>query len=371
MQKFVINQMPTPTWNRLNVNCVNTVLPENINFIMPKYNFCENVEIKFIDVDTLKEKIKYLKRVNAENVIAGKNEYIRFDENLTALGKDIDDYLICGINKILSVNINDVTSKTPLVFKLNYTEKNQGILLFINAKDNARQSIVFDVSGEAENAFLFVKASISENAELSFAFSQMLGDKTDYYQDFAFVSGDNSTVKFTEAQLGAEKIYGAVRGELTGYKTEYNGKTSYLGKADDELDLSYNIIHSGKKGKSKMLYNGVLDGNAKKTFRGIIDFRNESDGSVGHEQENVLLLNENVLNNSLPVILCEVEDLDGCHGASIGKLDEKTLFYLESRGIDKKTAEQLMVESRLSEAVRDIDDDSVRLETEEFIKKLY
>lgn len=371
MGNVVINQMPTPTWNRLNVNKSNTVLPENINLIIPEYSYCGNAEIRLVDAEHLKNKLNPLKRVKVENVVAGKEEYIRFDQNLTALGKDIDDCLIHSTGKILSVSIDGVESEEPLVFRLNYNEKNQGVVLFIDVKDNAKQSIIFDVFGNAENAFLSVKAGVNENSELNLAFSQTLDDKTVYYQDFAFVSGDNSKVRFTEAQLGAKNVYGAVRAELTGYKAEYNGKTSYLGRTNGDLDLYYNIIHSGKKGISEMLYNGVLDGNAKKTFKGIIDFRNESDGSVGHEQENVLLLNENVLNNSLPVILCEVEDLDGCHGASIGKLDEKTLFYLESRGIDKKSAERLMVESRLSEAVRDIADESIRVKAEEFIKKLY
>lgn len=371
MQKTVINQMPAPTWNRLGVNYAEVKLPENIIAVIPEYTDCSNTCIKYIDSSELKKKLKSFKRIGAEKFVAGKKEYIRFEDNLTALGKDLDDYLIYGLGKALSINITAEKSDTTLVFKLHYTEENQGIILFIDAEENAKQSIIFDITGSAENAFLSVKTNIKNNADISFGFIQTLDGSTSYYQDFSFVSGDSSSVKFIEAQLGAKKVCGAVRAELIGYRAEYKGKTSYFGRNEDELDLLYNIIHGGKKGTSEMLYNGVLDGFSKKTFKGVIDFRNESEGSKGNEQENVLLLNENVLNNSLPVILCEVEDLDGCHGASIGKLDEKTLFYFESRGVNKKSAERMMVESRLLEAVREIDEADIRAKAEEFIKKLY
>ena len=64
----------------------------------------------------------------------------------------------------------------------------------------------------------------------------------------------------------------------------------------------------------------------KKTFRGTIDFRCGSSGSVGDEQEDVLLLGENIVNKTIPLILCEEEDVDGRHGATIGRLPEDMLF---------------------------------------------
>ena len=70
-----------------------------------------------------------------------------------------------------------------------------------------------------------------------------------------------------------------------------------------------------------------------KLFRGSIDFVKGCAGSVGNEKEDVLLLGDDVVNQTIPLILCAEEDVEGNHGASIGELDEKTLFYLMSRGI--------------------------------------
>ena len=80
---------------------------------------------------------------------------------------------------------------------------------------------------------------------------------------------------------------------------------------------------------------------AKKVFRGTIDFKRGSAGSVGSENETVLLLGEDAENKTVPVILCAEENVEGSHGATIGELDEDTLFYFASRGIDRAAVERL------------------------------
>ena len=69
-----------------------------------------------------------------------------------------------------------------------------------------------------------------------------------------------------------------------------------------------------------MTADGVLQGGAKKIYRGTIDFKNGSAGAVGDEKETVLLLSDDVVNQTIPLILCSEEDVQGNHGASIGKL---------------------------------------------------
>ena len=92
---------------------------------------------------------------------------------------------------------------------------------------------------------------------------------------------------------------------------------------------------------------GTLKDQAEKTFRGTIDFKKGCKGSVGAEQENVLLLGEEIVNKTIPLILCAEEDVQGDHGATIGELDEETLFYFAARGMDSVTAENLLTREKL------------------------
>lgn len=55
---------------------------------------------------------------------------------------------------------------------------------------------------------------------------------------------------------------------------------------------------------------GILDDQAFKLFRGTIDFKNGSSGSKGDEKEDVLLMGDNVVNQTIPLILCAEEDVE-------------------------------------------------------------
>ena len=93
------------------------------------------------------------------------------------------------------------------------------------------------------------------------------------------------------------------------------------------------VVHEGKLASIQRGKDAV-----KEVFRGSIDFKRGSSGSKGAETENVLLLGDDVENKTIPLILCAEEDVDGSHGATIGELDEETLFYFAARGIDQETA---------------------------------
>ena len=83
---------------------------------------------------------------------------------------------------------------------------------------------------------------------------------------------------------------------------------------------------------------------------------------MGDEKETVLLLSDDVVNQTIPLILCSEEDVQGNHGASIGKLDENLLFYLCSRGFTEQEAVDMMAKAKIDALCRRIEDeDTVQL----------
>nr|MCR5166011.1 SufD family Fe-S cluster assembly protein [Oscillospiraceae bacterium] len=106
--------------------------------------------------------------------------------------------------------------------------------------------------------------------------------------------------------------------------------------------------------------NGVLYGKAEKVFRGTIDFKEGSSGSKGAEKEDVLLMDETVVNRSIPIILCHEEDVEGEHGATIGKLNDEQLFYMNSRGLPEKEVYKLLADARIAAAAKLIPDEETR-----------
>ena len=71
------------------------------------------------------------------------------------------------------------------------------------------------------------------------------------------------------------------------------------------------------------------------------------------------MLGENVVNKTVPLILCAEENVVGNHGATIGELDAETLFYFESRGISRAEAENILARSALERLARTVGDAAV------------
>ena len=132
----------------------------------------------------------------------------------------------------------------------------------------------------------------------------------------------------------------------------------YLARRSDTADIDLTVEQLGKSTVSEIHASGALMERAKKVFRGTIDFKRGSAGSVGSENETVLLLGEDAENKTVPVILCAEENVEGSHGATIGELDEDTLFYFASRGIDRAAAEAILARAAVERLARMAEDEA-------------
>lgn len=151
---------------------------------------------------------------------------------------------------------------------------------------------------------------------------------------------------------GNGDIYSDNRTELDGDSSSINAEVAYLGKNSRTIDYNIAVNHWGKDTHSEINAAGALMDSAKKVFRGTIDFKTGSSDSKGSENETVIMLGDDVVNKTVPLILCSEENVEGSHGATIGELDDDTLFYFESRGIGREEAERIMAYAALKRLIR-------------------
>ena len=213
-----------------------------------------------------------------------------------------------------------------------------------------------------------IRIFAAEGAHVTVRRVQTLDDSWTDLDDMGLFAADNATIDVHQTVLGAGKTYTGLAGDLRGYNSAINVYTHYLGHGNQELDFNYILRHHGAKSTCNLYANGVLAGSSKKTLRGTIDLIRGGKGAVGHEVDNVLLVDEGVSNKTVPNILCNEDDVMGNHGATIGALDDDTLFYFASRGMDEKTAERVMTRAKLERICRRIPDAQSREETENLLK---
>lgn len=108
------------------------------------------------------------------------------------------------------------------------------------------------------------------------------------------------------------------------------------------LDTHLRVDHLAADCRSDCRWRGVADGRARGVFDGQISVHAGADGSDAALANNNLLLSPQAEIDSRPVLEIEADDVKAAHGATVGQLDERALFYLRSRGIPKAEARSLL-----------------------------
>ena len=293
------------------------------------------------------------------------------DEIQTSAGKEISK-LIDESTKPVIVTVNGNIEK-PLHFTYNnekdsHTTSSQ----LIHAFPNSECTIIYEYeSKDDEESFAALQTNVylEEGAKVHIVKVQLLGNEAHQIDDTCFVCADRAQAVFTQIELGGKHVDSGLNVMLSGYQSNFKSHVAYLCVNEQFLDMNHVVLHRGKKTDCNMMVDGTLKDKAYKSYRGTIDFQNGCSGSTGNEMEETLLLTPTVVNKSLPVILCDEEDVEGEHGATLGRLSSDILFYLQTRGIDQKAAEKLMAKAKVQRASSNILDDDFNKKVSEFINE--
>ncbi|MBE6466705.1 SufD family Fe-S cluster assembly protein [Denitrobacterium detoxificans] len=169
------------------------------------------------------------------------------------------------------------------------------------------------------------------------------------------------------AQVDARQFFLAAGTTAAGFAAALDGDASridltarYLGVNHDTLDINHVVRQRGQRTKSNVLESGVLDDAARKSLRATIDLIHGAHGAEGSELESVLVLGDDVVNKTMPVILCDEDNVAGNHGASIGSVGPDQIRYLRNRGLSEREAEDLYVRALFDDALIAAEMDDVR-----------
>ena len=132
--------------------------------------------------------------------------------------------------------------------------------------------------------------------------------------------------------------------------------------------MNYNYINTNTNSITNIDTVGVLKDKATKNFRGTIDFISGSSKSTGKESENCILLSDEAISRSVPLLLCGEEDVIGAHAVSTGKIDDNKIFYLESRGLSKEDAKKLLILSSFNKIIERINNKELEEEIISYIE---
>ncbi|MDO4807358.1 MAG: SufD family Fe-S cluster assembly protein [Coriobacteriales bacterium] len=176
-------------------------------------------------------------------------------------------------------------------------------------------------------------------------------DGVQHLESVGITADERARVDVRQFFLGAATTAAGLVCSLNGSSARFDLTCRYLGRDQELLDINHVVRMRGKNTRTNIAESGVLDGHAKKALRATIDLIHGAKGAEGTELETVLVLSDDVTNKTMPVILCDEDDVVGNHGASIGSVGPEQIQYLADRGLSQSEAEALYVRALFDEAV--------------------
>ncbi len=191
-----------------------------------------------------------------------------------------------------------------------------------------------------ENLEIFV----GQNARLNITELQTYGDLVwSFGHKKALVERDGY-LEWEIGALGSALTKHFVSVDLIGQGAE--ARVSGLFFADHNQHLSYDTLqrHLAPRTTSDLLFKGALRGSSRSVWRGMIYVAPGARHVDGYQANRNLVLDRTARSDSIPGLEILNNDVRCTHGSTIGKIDEEQLFYLLSRGIPRKEAEQLVIQ---------------------------
>jgi Fe-S cluster assembly protein SufD len=144
------------------------------------------------------------------------------------------------------------------------------------------------------------------------------------------------------------------------YGSECTLRGLYAVKGRQHVDTHTSIDHAKPHAASHELYKGVLNGQASAVFNGKIIVRSDAQKTDARQTNKNLVLSEGATINTKPELQIYADDVRCTHGATVGQLDQEAIFYLQSRGIGRESAQEILTHAFAREITGTIQLESFR-----------
>ena len=172
------------------------------------------------------------------------------------------------------------------------------------------------------------------------------------YDSFSFATG---------AALSRTNVYTKLDGE--GAEVWMNGL--YMVDGEQHVDHQTRIEHAQPNCASHEVYKGILDGASHGVFNGKVFVHPIAQKTDGKQENNNLLLSDKARIDTKPQLEIFADDVKCTHGATVGKLDALSLFYMKSRGLPAEAARRLLIYAFAADVLERLAIDEVRDALEE------
>ena len=335
MDNVLINRANVPaaqTWNRLRANSLSVTVP----------NHADAGKV-YLPLPRLFERIE------------------------CGMGQEVTDYVESQAFKSDFYNVPARTKRDEPIVVAVSAAQNQCANTGIIVREGAEATVVIaafagDVDGDAPTgsdanddalptSAALTRIVVETGAKLHLI--EMLGvnEGQQHLESVGLEIHQDAAVDVKQYALGGSTIGLGLTANLVGAQARLDLNNRYHATHEETLDINHLVRMRGTSTRALLTESGVLNEAAKKTLRATIDLVRGAKDAQGNEIETVMILGDDVVNKTMPAILCDEDDVAGNHGATIGSVSPEQLDYLAARGLSHQAAEQMFIRALFEDAI--------------------
>lgn len=236
--------------------------------------------------------------------------------------------------------------------------------MFVHAQPGSFVAVIEGYQAGAETGAYFNNAAtwvdVEANAEVSHYRLQNEGRAGFQINNAIVRQGRDSRYNNFAIDLGGRIVRNNLSTEHLGSNVETHYLCAFLGNGAQHIDNQTFIDHAVPHCESNELYKGVLAGKSRGVFNGKVLVRQDAQKTNAYQQNSCLVLSPNAVMDAKPELEIYADDVKCSHGAAIGQMDEKSVFYLRSRGIPEAQAKHLLQRAFVLEVLEQFKNETIR-----------
>ena len=245
-------------------------------------------------------------------------------------------------SKIWSKSIN-----LRLDFELQEDSCLRLIDLFNDTSEKNFLNIFYNFNLKEDAILKNYKVDKLENKNIKYSFNNIVQNKNTISETFILSSGSNFFKSEINCNLEGEHSSAFVNGIFSLDKNKHH-------------EIRTTINHLTENTKSYQLIKSVLEDSSKAVYQGKIYVNSVAQKTDGYQLSKAILLNKDSEFNAKPELEIYADDVKCSHGSASGSLDEDSIFYLMSRGLNYNQARELLINGFLLDVVEKITDSEIK-----------
>ena len=375
LDKFIKNGFPNRKLENWKFSDISQIIQKNIGQLSFYHDYSSSNKIDTsIFIDGLEHnKIVFINgRVEKIDFSYEDNKKIEINEDSKLLDKFENDNSLIDLNSAFTNKIYKIlikknySLKKPLIVyhTTNNTikSKNINLRLEFQLEDNSSLRLIDFFSDNSEKNFMniFYNFELKKNAILKNYKIDKTQNKSIKYSFNNIEQDENSISETFILSAGSNFLKNEVNCNLNGkYSSAFvNGIFSLINNQQHEIRTIIN--HLTENTKSYQLIKGVLEKDTKAIYQGKIFVNSKAQKTDGYQLSKAILLDETSEFNAKPELEIYADDVKCSHGSASGNLDENSIFYLMSRGLNYQQSRELLINGFILDVIEKITDSEIK-----------